>query len=139
MHSICWLCCLSMDDEEEDEEENEVLLLLVAVVVAAEALDWLGGGAAATAAVGSSREVAGVTGFLCPVRSPDNDRGPTWDTGEERVPCVSPTPSAFLQATIAMSSFSRSLRAQLFRDLNFYRRAHVRKLRGKRVSIWPKK
>lgn len=133
MHSICWLCCLSMDDEEEDEEEKEVLLLLlVAAVVAAELPDWLGGGGAAAAAGGSSREVAGVPGFLCPVSSPGNVRGATWDTGEDRVPGVSPTPSAFLQATIAM--FSRSARAQLSCVFNLstpFCRAHLRKPRGK--------
>lgn len=79
MHSICWLCCLSMDEEEEEEEE---VLLLVAV----EVLDGLGCGApwgGAAAAGGISRED---TGFMCPVSSPDRDRGATWDTGEERVP-----------------------------------------------------
>lgn len=103
-----------MDEEEEDEDEV-VMLLLLLVVVAAAALEGLGGGApwgAATAAAGGiSKEDAG---FMCPVSSPGRDRGPTWDTGDERVPWTSPTPSVLLHATIAISTVTRTLRAQLF-------------------------
>lgn len=89
-----------------------LLLLVVVVVDAVVELDGLGGGApwGAAAAGGISREVAW---FMCPVSSPDRDRGATWDTGEERVPWVSPTPSVFLHATIAISTVSKTLRAQL--------------------------
>ncbi len=100
-----------MDEEEEEEEEEMVLLLVVVAVVAVtEVLDGLGG-APCGAAGAISRDCAG---FMCPVSSPGRDRGATWDTEEDRVPCVSPTPSVFLHATIAISTVSKTLRAQLF-------------------------
>lgn len=101
-----------MDDEEEDDEEEVLLLLLVVVVDAVVELDGLGGGApwGATGAGGISKADAW---FMCPVNSPGRDRGATWDTGDERVPWLSPTPSVFLHATIAISTVSKTLRAQL--------------------------
>lgn len=106
------------DDEEEEEEEELVVVLLLApaavpALVTPVVLDGLGGGApwgAAAAAGGISREGAG---FMCPVSGPARDRVGTWDTGEDRVPWVSPTPSVFLHATIAISTVSKSLNAQL--------------------------
>lgn len=86
-----------MDDEEEDDDEEVVLLVVVPLGTALAA--WLAGGAAA--AGGISR---GATGFMCPASGPGRDRGATWETGEDRGPWVSPTPSEFLHATIAMST-----------------------------------
>lgn len=88
------------DDEEEEEDDEEVVVLLVVVPLGTALAAWLAGGAAA-AAGGISR---GATGFMCPASGPGRDRGATWDTGEDREPWASPTPSEFLHATIAMST-----------------------------------
>lgn len=72
--------------EEEDEEEEDVVVLVV---------DALGGGAGVTG--GISREDCG---FMCPDSSTGRDRDETEE--EDSVPWVSPTPSVFLHATIAI-------------------------------------
>lgn len=87
-----------MDEEDVEEEDEEVvLLLLLAVAVpllAVLELDGFGGGAPCGA--------ANTTGFMCPDSSAGSDRGATWDTGDDSVPWVSPTPSGLLHATIAI-------------------------------------
>lgn len=102
------------EDEEEEVEEAMVLPLVAAPVVVLEGLGGGGGGpcwATVTTAAGPGGGIS-TAAFMCPVNCPGSGRVGSWGSGEDRVPWVSPTPSVFLHATIAMSTVSQKF-AQL--------------------------